>query len=128
MGLSGKYDFGGIKKWGAKGLTLALASTTWGASVVGSVFQPVINVLLEFFVNWLTNKGLILINIGATIVEGEIDQKKFDQAIEEGLAKVKIPGLTDKEKKAIDEKVVLAIRKFGRVTDHNDGVPDVSSV
>ena len=114
-----KYSFPGIKKWGAKGLTLALASTTWGASLTASFFAPVLNVILEYLVNWLANKGLIIINIGATFVEGQIDQKKFDSAVEEGLAKVKIGGLTDEQKKAIDEAVIAAVRKFGRITDHN---------
>ena len=74
---------------------------------------------LEQLVNWLANKGLIVINIGAAFVEGDIDQKKFDAAIEEGLAKLKIGGLTDEQKKEIDAKVIDAIRKFGRITDHN---------
>ena len=51
--------------------------------------------------------------------EGEIDQNKFDAAMEAGLDKLKIPGITDAQKKAIDDKVIEAMRKFGRVTDHN---------
>lgn len=119
MGLTGKYSFPGIKKWGAKGISLALASTTWGASLAGSFLAPVLNVFLEQLVNWLANKGLIVVNIGAAFVEGEIDQKKFDSAIEEGLARLKTGNLSDEEKKKIDQKVIDAIRKFGRITDHN---------
>lgn len=119
MALSGKYDFQGIKKFGAKALSLALSSTAWGAWLIASPFKLVVDAFAEQLANWLANRGLIIINVGAIIVEGEIDQKKFDSAMEEGLAKLKIPGISDAEKAKIDQKVIDAIRKLGRITDHN---------
>ncbi len=115
MGLTGKYNFAGIKKWGAKGLTLALASTTWGSWLVTF---PVVRKLTDFFleqlVNWLANKGLIVLNIGAIYFEGEFDQKGFDQALDDGLKKMSSGNLTPEQMKEIDENVRAAARRFMR--------------
>lgn len=113
MGLTGRYDFPGIKKWGAKGLTLALSSTAWGAWLVKTPFvRTLVDAFLEQTVNWLANKGLIVLNIGAIYFEGEFDQKAFDQALDEGLRAVKTGSLTPEQMKEIDEKVRIAARKF----------------
>jgi len=112
MPLTGKYDFPGIKKFGARGLSLVLASFSWGAWLIQWGFGPVIDFLFKEFSNWLANKGLIVLNIGAIVVEGEFNQKSFDKAMEEGLHKVLAGGLTDQQKKEIDDKVIKAARRF----------------
>ncbi len=121
MGLTGKYDFKGIKKFGAKGILLALNTVPsigkWVAKI--PFLRTLINGASELLVNWLANKGLMVINIGAIVVDGVIDQNRFDNAMEDGLAKIRIPGATPEQKKAIDDEVINAIRKFGRVTRHN---------
>lgn len=106
MSISGKYDFNGIKKQGASGLKLLLASdpaTAWILKV------PFLNSLLESFVNWATNKGLVILNIGAIYVNGEIDQSALDKAIDEGLKK--IGTLTPEQMKEIDDKVIEAANR-----------------
>ena len=110
MGITGKYNFPGIKKWGAKGISLALASTTWGAWLLKYTFGPVIDYVLELIVNWLANKGLIVLNIGAIYVGGEIDQAALDRAIDQGIEKVRLAGgkLTPKQEKEIDDAVIQA--------------------
>ncbi len=107
MSLSGKYDFKGIKKQGASGLKLALASnpsSAWLAKI------PFISTLLEVGVNWLANNGLIVLNIGAIYVSGEIDQSLLDRSIEDGLKKVQQAGntLTPEQMKEIDDAVIKA--------------------
>ena len=102
-----KYDFQGIKKQGASGLMLALASdpaTIWMTRV------PFITKMLEMGVNWLANKGLVVLNIGAIYVNGEIDQALLDRSIEDGLRKVEQPGvsLTPEQIKEIDDAVIKA--------------------
>lgn len=105
--MSGKYDFKGIKKQGAGGLKLALAAdpaTAWMLKV------PLITNLLEMGVNWAANKGLVLLNLGAIYVNGEIDQKLLDRSIEDGLKKVEQSGgtLTPEQIKEIDDAVIKA--------------------
>lgn len=102
-----KYDFKGIKAQGASGLKLALASnpnTAWMIKV------PFITNLLEMGVNWAANNGLILLNIGAIYINGEIDQNLLDRSIEEGLKKVEQSGgnLTPEQIKEIDDAVIKA--------------------
>lgn len=122
MPLSGKYDFKGIKKYGAKGLALALSSTPWGAVLVNTWgLKSVVDILLEWGVNWLANKGLVVLNIAAIAVEGEWDQKAFDKDMEEALKKVEAATgrLTPEQAKAIDDEVLKAFRKFAVFTKHN---------
>jgi hypothetical protein len=121
LGLTGKYDFKGIKKFGAKGILLALnaipAVGKWLTKI--PFLRTLVSGASELFVNWLANNGLMVINIGAIAIDGVIDQNRFDNAIEDGLAKIRIPGATPEQKKAIDDEVINAIRKFGRVTRRN---------
>jgi len=107
MVLSSKYNFKGIKAQGAIGIKLALASnpsTVWMTKI------PLIGTLLEFGVNWLANNGLVLMNIGAIIVNGEVDQALLDRAIDEGYKKLENPNikLTPEQMKEIDDKVMEA--------------------
>jgi hypothetical protein len=111
MPLSGKYSFPGIQKAGAAGLKLALASTTWGAWIVK--WLP-LDPILEFFSNWLANKGLIVMNLGAILINGELDQAAFDKAIQDGLDKVELGRgqITPEQGKAIDDAVIAAANKY----------------
>lgn len=110
MPLSGKYNFPGIKKWGAAGIKAALSATTWGVWLLKYSFGPVLDWVIEFGVNWMANKGLIVLNIGAIYVDGEIDQAAFDEAIDQGIKRVKQAGatLSEKEAKEIDDAVIAA--------------------
>lgn len=114
MATSGKYDFGGIKKVGAKSLLLALSSNPYFIWVERLKLTAVLEILLEWLVNWAANNGLVLLNLGAVFVEGHFDQKAFDAALEEGLSEVEIKKgkLTPAQVKAIDDKVIIAARKF----------------
>lgn len=110
MPISGKYNFKGIKEKGAGGLKLALLSspyTSWVAKI------PTIDVLLEFVTNWMANKGLIVMNIGAIIVDGKVDQSLLDRSMEAGLKEVEMPGviLTPERMKEIDDEVIKAARR-----------------
>lgn len=117
MALSGKYDFRGIKKMGAAGLRLALSSSPWTAWFLR--FGRLADLLLEFTTNWLANKGLLVLNLGAISVSGELDQKQFDAAMDEALAEISRRGgrdaLTPEQRKAIDDAVIKAARKFIRI-------------
>lgn len=112
--MGGKYDFPGIKKWGAKGLSLALATTGWGSWLIKWSFGPLLDWFLEQLVGWLANKGLIVLNIGAIYANGEFDQKAFDDAMNEGIKKVEAARgqLTPDQIKAIDDEVIKAADKF----------------
>ncbi len=114
MAISGRYDFKGIKKAGAFGLRLALATTPWGGFLINGSLGKLTGLVLEFVANWLANKGLIILNVGALEVEGYFDQKDFDKSMDQGLAEVKFShgSLTPQRIKEIDEAVIKAARKF----------------
>ncbi len=118
MGLKGKYNFPGIRKAGVAAIEAALASTTWGASFLASawfkVFSPLEEAILGWIIEWLANKGLIVLNLGAIYVNGEIDQVLFDRAMDEGLKRVELgrDKISAKDGKAIDDEIIRAARRF----------------
>lgn len=126
MGLTGKYDFKGIKKFGAKGILLALDGLPYvGAALRWGLRKPA-EILVEGLVNWLANQGLIVLNVGAIAVKGEWDQKAFDSALEKGLAEAELNKgkLTPAQAKAIDDAVIEAARDFIVITRGSDRLPD----
>lgn len=114
MGITGKYDFAGIKAWGATGLYALLAATSVGAWLIKYMMGPVIKFVLENAVNWLANEGLVVLNVGAIYVEGEFSQSAFDNAMNDAIKKVETARskLTPAQIKAIDDEVIAAARKF----------------
>jgi hypothetical protein len=117
VGITGKYNFRGIQRAARVAIEAAIAATTWGTSWWFKLLAPAEDIVIDDLVNLLANEGLIIINIGASIVNGEIEQSAFDKAMSDGLASVSYGGnLTETQKKAIDEKVIQAFRNFGRVT------------
>ena len=120
MPLSGKYDFKGIKKYGAMALSTALASTPWGGWIVKTWgVRHIFDILAEWAVNWAVNNGLVVLNIAAIKVEGKWDQDAFDKAMDDALAAVDTGNLTPEQGKALDEKVIAAFKRFAAFTNHN---------
>lgn len=113
--MPGKYDFPGIKKAGTAAVEAALSATGWGASIISSPFKPIVKMLIGYVIEWAANKGLVIINLAAIYVNGEIDQSRFDKAFDEALEAVKVPGLTEKQKEQIDNEVRDAFRKFAHL-------------
>ncbi len=116
MAISGKYDFKGIKRMGAVGLRGAIASTPSLAWV--NKFGSLTDLVLELLCNWMANNGLILLNTGAFYVNGKLDQKALDSAIDAGLRQIEsTPNLTPEQIKEIDDAVIKAADKalpYGR--------------
>lgn len=114
MPISGKYNFPGIKKIGSAGLRVALSSSPKTAWLLR--FSALTDLVLEFIANWLANKGLLILNLGAVYIEGEFDQKKFDHAMDQAIREIQLKGgrekLTAQEIKDIDDKVIKAARGF----------------
>lgn len=125
---TGRYNFPGIRKAGKNAIRLLLASTSWGVAVLKSPLSKLIDLASEFLTEYLANKGIIVLDIGIAIIDGKIDQVRFDNTMNDAIEKLKQPGLTDKEKDAIDEKVRQAFRDFARVSKHSaDGSNSPSS-
>lgn len=109
---TGKYDFKGIRKAGALGILALISSTGWGAKLLAGPFKKSFNLLLEFILELLANRGLLLLNIGDIYISGKFKQSDFDKKLETALNSVKAQGLTPAEKKAIDDEVIKAFRPF----------------
>lgn len=113
MALSGKYDFAGLKQLGAAGLRTMLAASKLSFLLKGGGLTDAI---LEFIANYLANSGLVILNVGAIYVSGHFDQKAFDSAFEKAITEIKTKGgsdaLSPEEKRAIDDEIIKAARKF----------------
>lgn len=116
MGITGKYDFKGIKSKGAMGIEL-LITGLW-SGFAGVLKIPVIGTIIDdsiqAFTNWLANNGLVILNVAANDIDGSFDQSGFDSSMESALASVGVDRstLTDAQKKVIDDTVIAAFRKF----------------
>ncbi len=114
MGLTGKYDFKGIKKVGGAGIRVALSHSPYTAWILK--WGSLTTILTEALANWFANKGLVLFNLGAIYVEGEIDQEALDSEMDRAISEIQLKGgknkLTAAERKAIDDGVIKAARKF----------------
>lgn len=112
--MSGKYNFSGIKEMGASGLRGAALSSPYTAWI--NKFGSLSTLFYEFLANWLANKGLIILNLGAIAIDGHFDQKAFDKALDKAYADIENAGgvskLTPEEIKAIDNEVIKAARRF----------------
>lgn len=115
MGITGRYDFKGIKEKGAKGIEAVIAATTWGASLIKIPFFGLIeDAFLQLAVNWLANRGLVVFNLADIVIDGELDQNTFDAVFDDGLRRLQVgrDKLTPAQGKAIDDAVRKAARKF----------------
>jgi hypothetical protein len=126
MGLAGRYDFPGIKKAASAGINTLLAATSWGAWLLASPFRPALNILEGLAVTWLTNRGLIVFNVGAVLVNGKVNQVKLDNALDSAFDKLKVgrDKITPAEGAKIDADTDAAFDQFADVPV-NDGVLDI---
>lgn len=107
MPISGRYDFKGIQKAAGRLIDGLLAGTGWGAAILASPFKPLVDWVKDFIVNYLANRGLIILNVGVNIIDGHLDQKALDAALDDGLRRV-MQGrdtITPEEGKKIDDRV-----------------------
>ncbi len=104
-----------------------LMGTTWGAWIVTSPFKIVINPIRDAIVNFLVNRGLIILNVGANIIDGTVDQKSLDLALQAGIQKV-MQGrdkITAADGKAIDDDIRKAFDADADVGATDAGMPTV---
>lgn len=107
MGLTGRYDFKGIQRAATVWLNTALAATSWGAWLLASPFRPALDAIEGLIINYLANRGLVVLDVGYFMVDGKIDQKRLDDALTKGLQRVQQgrDKITAAEGKAIDDEV-----------------------
>lgn len=116
-----KYDFVGIKKRGALAVFVALASSpiAWiTQGIQGRLFLKV----LEYVLNILANKGLIVLNVLHEEAASYWDQIAFERAYDEAIKKVRESKgrLTPEQVKEIDNEVIRKFDDFaifGRMRD-----------
>lgn len=131
MGITGRYDFTGIQKAVSVGINAFLATTSWGVWLLASPFKIVLTTAENLAVNWLTNRGLIILNIGAIAIDGKVDQAKLDSALNDAFTKLQIgrANITPAQGAAIDQEVSNAFDQDADVGASNAApvsVPDVS--
>lgn len=118
MGITGKYNFPGIQNGAKAAIKAALATTGWGLALLANpffkFFEPVEDAAIDEAINFLANEGLIVLNLGAIVVNGEVDQTLFDKALDDGLKLVEQgrDKISDKQGRAIDDDVIKAARRY----------------
>lgn len=130
MGITGRYNFTGIQKLVTTGVNTLLASTSWGVWLLASPFKPVLQALEDAAVNFLVNRGLIIIDIGAVVVDGQINEDNFNTALTNAFNQLRNgrDQITPTQGAKIDADTTAAFDKFADVnaTDAATGsVPDV---
>lgn len=124
MGITGRYNFPGIQKAARLIIDGLIAGTGWGAAILASPFKPVLDYLIDLLDNYLANRGIILLNIGVNIIDGIVDQKAMDKALDDGIRKV-MQGrdkITPKDGEAIDDKVRKEFDKNADVGASDSGM------
>lgn len=63
---------------------------------------------------WMADKGLIILNIAAADINTIAEKESFDGSFDEAFKEIheSKDRLTPEQKKAIDDKVIFAFRKF----------------
>lgn len=109
-----KYKFEGIGEKSATAVMLLLAATPYGHWFTIGPQGKIVHYLLQQFFMWVASNGLILLNIGIADLETNLEKSAFDGSLESALKLVEASkmGLTDAQKKAIDDRVIAAFDKF----------------
>lgn len=128
MPLTGRYNFKGIQRAVSTGVNLILASTSWGAWILASPFRVVLQAAEDVAVNFLANRGLIVLNIGAIMIDGAIDQSRLDSALTDALTKLQNgrDKITPEEGAKLDQEVANAFDQDADLGAANGG--DTASV
>lgn len=126
MGLTGRYDFKGIQKAGERLIDALLVGTTWGAWLVASPFMPAVRIIEGLLINYLTNRGLIIIDVAGVLINGKIDEAKLTDALNSAFDKLKVgrDKITPAEGAKIDAETTAAFDQFADVP-MADGVSNV---
>lgn len=96
---------------GAEGIRSALLSSPKTAWLIA--WPALTNFILESVSNYFANKGLIVLNIGAIYVEGELSQNQLDKSIDNYLKYIQLgKELTPQQIREIDNEVIRAARNF----------------
>lgn len=122
MGLTGRYDFKGIQKAARLIINGVISGTGWGAALLAGPFKPLVIMFENAMTNWLTNRGLIIINIGAVLVNGVVNQVKLDNALDSAFEKLKVgrDKITPQAGAKIDEETDAAFDQFADVHATNE--------
>lgn len=117
MGLTGRYDFKGIQKATGALIDALIAGTGWGAWILASPFRPIIAAIRDLVVNFLVNRGLIVIDVAAVLVNGKINESKLTDALNSAFEKLKVgrDKITPEEGAKIDAETTEAFDQFADV-------------
>ena len=108
-----KYEFPGLSKFNATLIFTAMASSPLAFLTTGFLGN-ITFFFLKKIGRWLANQGLALLNLGVDFLMVELEQRDFENAMDEAIAKVKASKgrLTKEQKEEIDAPVKNAFRRF----------------
>lgn len=116
-----KHDLGGIGGASAATVFAVLAANPATAFLTAGLLGKLVFPFLSKVFSALASSGLVLLNLGAERVAGAIEKSGYDGSMESAerlIEAIHASGreLSPDEIKAIDDKVIDAFRKFGKMT------------
>lgn len=117
MGITGRYSFTGIQRAASVGINALLATTGWGAWLLASPFRIVLDTVEGLAVNWLTNRGLIIFNVGDVLVNGVVNEEKLSATLDSAFDQMKVgrDKITPAQGAKIDAETDAAFDQFADV-------------
>jgi len=109
----GNYQYEGIGKAGALVIFAWLASTPL-VFLTNGILGKFVFFILTRFCAYLAGKGIMILNIAVADIQIVAQKNDFDGSFDEAFKEIhgQRDKLTPEQKKAIDDKVIRAFRKF----------------
>ncbi len=109
-----KYTFEGIGDKSATAVMLLMSATGYGHWFTIGLQGSIIHFVLKLFFMWIASNGLVILNIGISNIQIWAEKGTYDGTMDGAIKLVesKKGGLTDDEKKKIDDRVIAAFNKF----------------
>jgi hypothetical protein len=111
--LAAKHDLTGIGSASATLTFVALAGSPLSFLTQGFLGKVTHYILTQIY-SRLASQGLVVLNIGVARVQTLVDRKEFDGTFDDAFDLINKSGgrLSQDDIKAIDDKVIRALRKF----------------
>lgn len=116
-----KHKLDGMGGASAATILAVLAANPATTFLTTGVLGKILYFVLSKVFTALASMGLVLLNLGAEKVMGAIEKSNYDGSVESAyklIEEIRSTGrdLTPEEIKAIDDKVIEAFMKFGKMT------------
>ena len=116
-----KHDFDGIGSASAASVLAVLTANPSTSFLTAGLSGKILFYILKNFFSGLASMGLVILNLGAEKLLGAIEKSNYDGSFESAMNlidEIRKTGreLTQEEINEIDGEVIVAFRKFAKMT------------